>query len=114
VRWGFAISLAGTASTGAALLFGAPPLVVAACVCVSMSTFAMTGPNVVALALNRMTTGIGTAAAVIGFVQFVTGAGVSPVVGLAGGDTQIIPLALMAAASATGIILIGRAPRASA
>jgi DHA1 family bicyclomycin/chloramphenicol resistance-like MFS transporter len=113
VRWGFGVSLVGTAGTGVSLLAGAPPLPVVVFVCVSMCTFGMTGANVVALALNRMASGIGTAAAVIGFVQFVTGASVSPLVGLAGGDTQIVPLALMTVAAATGLVLIGRAPGAA-
>lgn len=108
VRIGFAVALAGVGASALSLALSAPPALVAACVTVSMCTFAMNGPNVVSLALNRVHSSVGTAAASIGFVQFLTGALVSPVVGLAGASSQVIPLALMALGCLSGIVVIGR------
>lgn len=103
---GFAISLAGTTATALALLVHAPAAVVAATVCVSMCTLAANAPNVLGLALNRVGAGVGTAAALIGFVQFATGAAISPVMGLGPPQTHIVPLVSMALTATVGMVLM--------
>jgi DHA1 family bicyclomycin/chloramphenicol resistance-like MFS transporter len=113
VSTGFAVSLLGTVCAGGSLMTGAPPVIVAVAVGVSMSTMLMNGPNIVGLALDRVPTSVGGAAAVLGFVQFATGAVVSPAVGLAGAASHVVPLIVMGSTAVAGMIAIGRPRTAS-
>ncbi|MBM3716341.1 MAG: multidrug effflux MFS transporter [Actinobacteria bacterium] len=102
VAIGLSTSLLGTAATGAAWMLGAPAWAVAVCITLSMTTINLNGPNLVGLALDRVTRSTGSAAAIIGFVQFCVGSLVAPVVGAAGSNTlapMLITMAVLAAAS---------------
>jgi DHA1 family bicyclomycin/chloramphenicol resistance-like MFS transporter len=108
---GLGLSLVGTTATAIGLLLGAPPPVVAACITLSMAPLGLNGPNLVGLALNQVTKATGSAAATIGFVQFCTGALVSPLVGLGGDDTAVpmlIGMSSLAIASIVVLLVRGR------
>ncbi|MEO3937182.1 multidrug effflux MFS transporter [Dermatophilaceae bacterium Soc4.6] len=94
------LAAAGSTSTGVVL-----PLLF-----VVMAATALVFANGVALAMGSVTTGLGTASAVIGSAQFGVGALVSPLVGLGGADTAL-PMALVMCACAGGALLSLRQTR---
>ncbi len=71
---------------------------------VVMAATALVFANGVGLAMDSVTTGHGTASAVIGAVQFGVGALVSPLVGL-GGEHTAVPMAVVMGACALGGLL---------
>lgn len=105
VAMGLVGSLSGTASTVAAFAFGLPTWVIAACITASMAPIGLNSPNLVGLALNHVSSGTGSAAAAIGFVQFCTGSIVSPLVGLLGSAT-LLPMCVTMAALAGGSLIV--------
>jgi DHA1 family bicyclomycin/chloramphenicol resistance-like MFS transporter len=62
-------------------------------------------PNATALALSAHPEAAGSASALLGVVQFTTGAAVAPLVGIAG-EATAVPMALVIAASAAAALLI--------
>lgn len=107
VMSGLGLSLIGTVSVGLTGMLGAPPELVAACITLSMAPLGLNGPNLVGLALNEVTRATGSAAATIGFVQFVTGSLVSPLVGLWGAESVLPSVTVMfVLASASAVFLL--------
>jgi DHA1 family bicyclomycin/chloramphenicol resistance-like MFS transporter len=109
--------LVGTATGGAALLtvvavggIGLVGLLPALFVVVASLGFVF--PNATALALQAHPRAAGSASALLGLVQYATGAAVAPIVGLAGEDTAL-PMALVIAAcgvsALAAFLLLGRA-----
>lgn len=90
---GLTASMTGTLLVLASFLLGAPPAVTAVCITLSMCPIGLNGPNLVGLALNEVTRATGSAAATIGFTQFLLGSIVSPVVGL-WGDSTYLPMVI--------------------
>ncbi len=102
VALGLGLSLCGTLLVGLSVLLRAPSGMTAACITLSMAPIGLNGPNLVGLALNEVTRWVGSAAATIGFAQFLTGALVSPVVGLWGTETivpQIVTMLVLSSLS---------------
>ncbi len=59
--------------------------------------------NASALAMSRVREVAGTGSAVLGFTQFLVGGAVSPLVGLAGDDTAVLPAVVMATCSLSAL-----------
>ncbi|SMH50401.1 MFS transporter, DHA1 family, bicyclomycin/chloramphenicol resistance protein [Rathayibacter oskolensis] len=106
VAIGLTGSLTGTVATALASAVGAPTWVVAACLTWSMATINLNGPNLVGLALNRVSRSNGSAAAAIGFAQFCTGAVVSPLVGLGGGALLPMTVTMLALGGGSLVLLL--------
>jgi DHA1 family bicyclomycin/chloramphenicol resistance-like MFS transporter len=114
VMWGLGLSMTGTILTAITWLSGAPVAVIAACITLSMASIGLNGPNLVGLALNQVTRATGSAAATIGFMQFVTGSLISPIVGLWGSATlapSIIAMLVLAGSSMTVLLVTNRSER---
>jgi MFS transporter, DHA1 family, multidrug resistance protein len=117
VLGGLVLSATGAALVGATWALGAPPVIVAVCITLSMAPLGLNAPNLVGLALNEVSRGTGSAAATIGFVQFLTGALVAPLVALGGtasplpGVVAMMALALTAASVLTIAHRRARRPR---
>ncbi|MCW2542095.1 MAG: Bcr/CflA family drug resistance efflux transporter [Frankiales bacterium] len=100
--------LIGLSSAGAVLLvfvstnhFGLAGII--SCMFVLLTSLGFIGPNATALALNDFPDSAGSASALLGMVQFGTGAAVAPLVGL-GGTHDVLPMAIvMAACSGSAI-----------
>ena len=58
--------------------------------------------NAAALAMSQVRPVAGTGSAILGFSQFALGAAVSPLVGLGGDDSALVPALVMATASVLG------------
>jgi DHA1 family bicyclomycin/chloramphenicol resistance-like MFS transporter len=78
---------------------------VIACMFISMTAVGFIGPNSAALAMNDFPQSAGSAAAVLGLLQFVIGAGLAPVVGL-GGTHDALPMAIVMASSSVLAIVV--------
>jgi DHA1 family bicyclomycin/chloramphenicol resistance-like MFS transporter len=98
VAGGVLVVLAGT-GTG-----GLPAVVVSLWAVLFACGLAL--PNAPALALSRHGEAAGTAAALLGAIQFGVGALVSPVVGLLGNDAAAIGLVVVAALSLAIVVLV--------
>lgn len=107
VALGLSLSMVGTVLVALGVVLGAPAGVTAAFMTLSMAPIMLNGPNLVGLALNEVTRWTGSAAAVIGFVQFLSGAIVSPFVGLWGTATIVPMVATMAALSGLSLVVLG-------
>jgi DHA1 family bicyclomycin/chloramphenicol resistance-like MFS transporter len=119
VAVGLSVSLLGTTAAAIGWAAGAPVPLLAALITLSMLSLNLNGPNLVGLALDQVTRSTGSAAATIGFVQFCTGALVSPLVGI-GGDQSLLAMSIVMAALAIGSLVVlivaarGRGFRAAA
>ncbi|MDF2443653.1 MAG: transporter, family, multidrug resistance protein [Subtercola sp.] len=115
VMWGLGLSMTGTLLVAATWSVDAPSPVIAACITLSMAPLGLNGPNLVGLALNQVSHATGSAAATLGFTQFLTGSLVSPVVGL-WGDATLIPclvaMLTLAGGSMLFMVLSHRSDRA--
>lgn len=80
------VLLATTVLTGVATIATVLPMTFIMLACIGF-----TAGNATALAMNAVTTGVGTAAALLGAVQFTFGAIASPIVGLAG-ESSAMPM----------------------
>ena len=80
-------------------LTGAPLPLLLASLFAMLASIGFIGPNAMALALQEHGAQAGTASALIGLGQFVTGAVAAPLTGLVGG-TGAMPLAVVVAAFA--------------
>ncbi|GGJ40957.1 Bcr/CflA family drug resistance efflux transporter [Streptomyces brasiliensis] len=88
------------------LVFGEGPLVaVVAVLALSVAGYGLSMPNSQALALNRQGHRAGTAAALMGFMQFVIGSVVAPVVGLGGADGVAMATAMLAATACAASVM---------
>jgi MFS transporter, DHA1 family, multidrug resistance protein len=105
-----AFGLAGLALSGLAIL----AVVVAdvgglgailACLFVLLTSLGLVAPNATALALNDFPQSAGSAAALLGLLQFSVGAGLAPLVGL-GGDHDVLPMAIVMASSAVLAVVV--------
>ncbi len=97
---GSAILLVVAAATGVGGLFG-----VAVPLWLVLASAGLGLPNAPALALSRHGESAGTAAAMLGAVQFGVGAAVSPVVGLLGNDALALGVVVLAAAVLAVLVL---------
>lgn len=77
---------------------------VLACMFLMMTSVGFIGPNATALALNDFPQSAGSAAALLGLLQFSIGAGLAPLVGV-GGPSNVLPMAIVMAACA--VLAIG-------
>ena len=102
-----AVALLALAATGATTTWAVLPLLF-----VVMAATAMVFANGVGLAMDSVTSGLGTASAVIGAAQFGVGALVSPLVGL-GGEHTAVPMAVVMSVCAAGALLSLRAARSA-
>lgn len=84
----------------AMVLLGVPPLLLAVPIFGAVSTIGFIMGNTTSLALSEVRHVAGSGSAVLGGTQFLLGAMVSPLVGLAG-DRSALPLAIVMVASAT-------------
>ncbi|MCF6744450.1 multidrug effflux MFS transporter [Blastococcus sp. KM273128] len=91
------VGLAGTGTGGLPAVTGALWVVLFAC--------GLALPNAPALALSRHGEAAGSAAALLGAVQFGVGAVVSPVVGLLGNDSTAVGLVVVAALALALVVL---------
>ncbi|TQJ29889.1 multidrug effflux MFS transporter [Microbacterium sp. SLBN-146] len=117
VLLGLGLSFAGTGAVAVLWTVDAPVPAIAVAITCAMAPLALNGPNLIGLALNRVTTATGSAAATIGFVQFCAGSAVAPFVGI-WGTTSLLPMCLtmmgLAAASILALLLSRRSERAIA
>jgi DHA1 family bicyclomycin/chloramphenicol resistance-like MFS transporter len=67
--------------------------------------------NSAALAMSQVRVVAGTGSAVLGFSQFALGALVSPLVGLGGEDSAVVPAVVMATASGLAFLVSRAGPR---
>lgn len=97
---GSAVLLVVAAATGVGGLFG-----VAVPLWLVLASAGLGLPNAPALALSRHGESAGTAAAMLGAVQFGVGAAVSPVVGLLGNDALALGVVVLAASVLAVVVL---------
>jgi DHA1 family bicyclomycin/chloramphenicol resistance-like MFS transporter len=69
-----------------------------------ISSFGLLGPNAIALALAEHPEAAGSASALLGATQFLTGASVAPLVGLAGGGSAVPMAVVIAVCSCAGLL----------
>jgi DHA1 family bicyclomycin/chloramphenicol resistance-like MFS transporter len=75
------------------------------CMFVLLTSLGFIGPNATALALNDFPHSAGSASALLGLLQFITGAGLAPLVGL-GGQYDVRPMAIVMAGCGVSAILV--------
>jgi len=75
------------------------------CMSLVMCSLGLVGPNAIALALNDHPDSAGTAAALLGVLQYGLGGIAAPLVGLGGGDT-VVPMAVVIAACACAAVAV--------
>ncbi len=97
------------ASTGTGGLFG-----VAIPIWVVLAGSGLALPNAPAIALSRHGESAGTAAAMLGAVQFGVGAVVAPLVGVLGNDGAAIGAVVVGAFALAGVVLVARRPAVAA
>ncbi|MFC4063477.1 multidrug effflux MFS transporter [Actinoplanes subglobosus] len=107
IRWCLAVQVAATVSFLVLAVAGAPVWTFPVAVFVAVTANGGIMGNSAALAMAEVREVAGTGSAVLGFGQFALGAAVSPLVGLGGADSAVVPAAVMAAAS----LLAGTAAR---
>jgi DHA1 family bicyclomycin/chloramphenicol resistance-like MFS transporter len=78
---------------------GAPRWLLALPIFVVVTTVGAIMGNGASLAMEPVRTVAGTGSAVLGFLQFGLGAAASPIVGLGGDDSAVVPAIVMATAS---------------
>ncbi|WJL96748.1 multidrug effflux MFS transporter [Microbacterium sp. ET2] len=106
VLLGLGLSVAGTTVTATLWLLDAPATLIAVAITSSMAPLALNGPNLIGLALNRVRTATGSAAATIGFVQFCAGSAVAPFVGVWGTGSLIPMCATMAGLALISVVVL--------
>jgi DHA1 family bicyclomycin/chloramphenicol resistance-like MFS transporter len=102
VRAAITVQLAATVAFLGLAAAGAPGWTFLLPILVAVSANGGTVGSAAALAMAEVRTVAGTGSAVLGFTQFALGAIVSPLVGLGGEDSAVVPALVMAAASAAG------------
>lgn len=102
VRGGTAIQLAATVSFVVLALADAPAWTYPLPIFFAVTAMGAIMGNAAALAMAEVRAVAGTGSAVLGFTQFALGALVSPLVGLGGVDSALVPALVMATASALG------------
>jgi MFS transporter, DHA1 family, multidrug resistance protein len=112
VLLGLGLSVLGTAATLLTFTMGASSAVIAVCITFSMAPLALNGPNLIGLALNRVSKAAGSASATIGFAQFCAGSAVAPFVGL-WGTQSLLPMCLTMAGLALSSMTVLIAARPS-
>ncbi|MEK8226575.1 MFS transporter [Oerskovia sp. M15] len=91
----------------AATLSGAGLPVLVALIVLTLGTAGFVMPSVPAVALERNAHRAGSAAALLGAMQFGVGAGIAPLTGLIGGDTTVMMAAVMfGVISIAGLLLL--------
>lgn len=99
IRWCLAVQVAATVSFLVLAVAGAPVWTFPVAVFVAVTANGGIMGNSAALAMAEVRAVAGTGSAVLGFGQFALGAAVSPLVGLGGAESAVVPAAVMAAAS---------------
>ncbi|MFD1374200.1 Bcr/CflA family efflux MFS transporter [Actinoplanes sichuanensis] len=99
VRWCIVVQVGATVSFLALAVAGAPVWTFPVAVFVAVTANGGIMGNSAALAMAEVREVAGTGSAVLGFGQFALGAAVSPLVGLGGANSAVVPAAVMAAAS---------------
>lgn len=111
VRIASSIQLAATATLLALALADAPTWLLPAAVFVAVTTLGGVMGNSAARAMSQVRPVAGMGSAVLGFTQFTLGALVSPLVGLGGTSSAVVPALVMMAASALGWAVSRGRPR---
>jgi DHA1 family bicyclomycin/chloramphenicol resistance-like MFS transporter len=102
VRTALTVQLAGTLVFLALAISGAPTWMLPVPIFVAVASNGAVMGNSAALAMSQVREVAGTGSAVLGFSQFALGALVSPLVGLGGEHSAVVPGVVMATASALG------------
>ncbi|GAA4214240.1 multidrug effflux MFS transporter [Actinocatenispora rupis] len=108
MRTGQVTALVGGLALLAAVLLGAGLPGVLPALFVVVASVGLVSPNAMALALARHGRIAGTASAVLGVLQYVVGAAIAPLVGVAGTRTAV-PMAVVIAALVVGSVLLSAA-----
>ncbi|MEU4155146.1 Bcr/CflA family efflux MFS transporter [Actinoplanes sp. NPDC026670] len=99
IRWCIAVQVAATVSFLLLAVSGASVWTFPVAVFVAVTANGGIMGNSAALAMAEVREVAGTGSAVLGFSQFALGAAVSPLVGLGGANSAVVPAVVMAAAS---------------
>ena len=111
VRACMSIQLAATLAFLLLAVAGAPAWLLPLPIFVAVTTNGGVMGNSAARAMSTVRDVAGTGSAVLGCTQFALGALVSPLVGLGGDDTAVVPALVMATASALGWLVSRARPR---
>ena len=103
LRLGLGVMLGATAGLTVLALAGAGPAFLLPVLWVAVTSVGLISPNTVALGLQDAGDRAGSAAALIGVVQFALGAGVAPLTGLLGASTVTMAAAMAALAGAAWV-----------
>ena len=104
VRAATTVQLVSTAAFVLLVVAGAPAWTFAVAVFTAVTSNGFVLGNTAALAMSQVRPVAGTGSAVLGFAQFALGAVVSPLVGLGGEASALVPASVMATASALGFV----------
>lgn len=108
VRAGIAVQLVATLSFLALAAFDAPAWTYPLPIFVAVTAIGAIMGNSAALAMAEVRPVAGTGSAVLGFAQFTLGALVSPLVGLGGEESAVVPALVMAVSSALAFAMAQR------
>lgn len=111
IRWCLGVQMAATMSFLILAAAGAPAWTFPVAVFVAVTANGGIMGNSAALAMAEVRDVAGTGSAVLGFSQFALGAAVSPLVGLGGAASAVVPAVVMAAASLLAGVACLRLPR---
>ncbi|GAA1947722.1 multidrug effflux MFS transporter [Nocardioides panacihumi] len=111
VRACMSVQLAATLTFVLLAASGAPTWLLPAPILVAVATNGGVMGNSAALAMSQVREVAGTGSAVLGCTQFTLGALVSPLVGLGGEDSAVVPAVVMATASLLGWLVSRARPR---
>ena len=111
VRGFMSVQLGATAALVALAALDAPSWLLPLPIFVAVSTNGGVMGNSAALAMSHVREVAGTGSAVLGFTQFTLGALVSPLVGLGGEESALVPAVVMASASLLGWLVSRARPR---
>jgi MFS transporter, DHA1 family, multidrug resistance protein len=104
VRVALGVQLAGTLTFVVLAATEAPTWLLPLPIFVAVASNGGVMGNAAALAMSQVREVAGTGSAVLGFCQFSLGAVVSPLVGLGGEQSALVPAVVMASASALGVL----------
>lgn len=111
VRVAVSVQLSATATFLLLAVTGAPTWLLPVPIFVAVSTNGAIVGNSAALAMSQVREVAGTGSAVLGGTQFLLGASVSPLVGLGGDHTAVVPAIVMTSASLLGWLVSRARPR---
>jgi DHA1 family bicyclomycin/chloramphenicol resistance-like MFS transporter len=106
------ISAVGAGAVVAAWSFDAPTVVTVLAITTAVAPLGANAPNLAGLALSLVSRPAGTAAALLGVIQFAAGAAVAPVVGSFGARTPVPAMTLLGVLSLAAVATVWAASRA--